>query len=369
MKGKSAARFSLFHAVPPLALGLLLVGTSPAATEEIRGPFFWGSFEAATEDTPDILHDTSASFTWEERLYHLYATDAPGMPARQILEEQIAALAPGLSLDCFHRRTAGTWDDLAAAGIGDPRPALQPAPTRQELRLLYYAAPAAGCSGAIEAPDLPLELFARFDQPGGRRTEVRVEWIETSGDSRPGRVSESGAEWTKGHLAFSVATEGQGANEKAVTEIARALDPTFEAACQRRTRELDNEQLALYGLRAPIVPPGFKRVAAKQMAASLPGGCPRGIQDPGEIELRWAFSSPDILLEAGASRGTPEAREALRENPLIGEGYVRWKDAKGVSFYVYAHPPDEGPGLSEAELFAIARSLDPHAPLPAPGPR
>ena len=363
MNGDSALRF---RALPGLTVALLLTAALSAA-EELRGPSSWGSWELAAEATPDILHDTSASFFWQGRRYELYATDAPGVPARQILEEGISELAPGLSLDCFYRWTAGSWDDLAAAGIGDPRPALHPAPSNQELRLLYYAPPASSCAGTVEARNLPLELFARFDQPGGRRIEIRVDWVETSGDAGPGKISDSGAEWRNGHLAFSVASEGKGMNERAVTAIARALDPAFEAACHRRTYELSPEQLALHGLRAPTVPPGFTKLSAKQRVASLPGGCSRDIEDPGEIELSWAFSSAeDLVLEAGASRGTAAARETLRENPLLGEGYVRWKDGKGTSYYVYGHPRDEGPGLTQAELFAVARSLDPDAPLPGP---
>ncbi len=354
------------HATRFLFAGVLIaiLGQTHASVliaEEIGGAYFWGSFEEAVDPSPNLLHDTSASFFWAGRVYTLYATDAPGVSARLVLEAAISEIAPGLALDCFHRLTTGSWDELAAAGLGDPRGTIPPDFSPNELRLLYYVPPSATCPGAVKAENLPTVFFASFDHPSGRQLELRAQWGETAASTQPGMVSDSSAEWRNGHLTFSVAVAGNGFGEDVVTAIAKALDPSFEAACHRRVLKLSDTQLTSYGFRVPVAPPGFERVTTKQTARLSPGGCSKGSSDPGELDLAWVFTSADdIVLEIGA--GT--ASEASKVDLLIGEDYVRWTDAGGTAYYVYGHSLDEGPGLSQAELFAVARSLDPSVPLP-----
>ena len=353
-----------------LAVGALLMTAGPfhgsaLAAEEIRGAFYWGSSEPESEPRPNVLDDTSASFIWDGQSYAIYATNAPDMSARLVVEEVIAELAPGLAIDCFHRLTTGSWADLAAAGLGDPRGAIPASFSPRELRLLYYAPPSPACPDAVDAGRLPTMFFADFEHPAGHRLELRADWGDSAEGVRPGLVSDSGAEWKNGNLTFSVASGGHDLGEAVVTAIAGALDPGFEAACHRRIQTLNDAQLAARGLRVPTVPPGFQRLSSRQTARLSPGGCSHGDPDPGEIELAWVFRSPgNIDLEVGVSRGTGSTSDASQAEVLIGEDYVRWTDAQGTAYYVYGHAPDEGPGMSQADLFAVARSLDPSVPIP-----
>lgn len=353
------------HRCAAIVLATWLFGGLALQAGDFGGTFLWGSSEDASEPGPSLLHDTSASFTWDGQAYSLYATHAPDATARQILEAAIAEIAPGLPIECFYRLTSGSWGDLAAAGLGDPRGAIPPSFSAGELRLRYYAPPAAGCPGVVSAGSLPTLFFAAFTHPSGRRLELRADWGE-SATSSPGVLTESSAEWRNGHLAFSLAVDGKPHGEGVVTAVARAIDPAFDERCHRAARELPDGELAAHGLHFPTVPPGFERVSSKQSAKLAPGGCPTGQADPGVLDLAWVFVSADnVALEVGVSRGAQAAVEAVKNRVQIGEDYVRWTDAQGQTYYVYGHSLDDGPGLSQAELFAVARSLDPSVQLPA----
>lgn len=360
---RQCREFHLWATLTLLAAGL--GGSTAVAAEEIQGPSYWGSFEPASEPGPDILHDSSAVFSWEGNRYALYATHSPAASARQVLESAIATLAPGLGLECFHRLTSGSWSDLAAAGIGDPRGAVPADWIATEMELTYYASPLPACPVSAVEVALPVSFSAGFDHWSGQLLRIRAESRQDGAGDLPGLISGSDAEWSHGGLAFGVAFDG--GKEGLVTAVARALDPSFEEACHRRSYELSDAQLPAHRFKAPVAPAGFQELFSKKRAKLSPGGCSKGAPDPGEFELEWVFASEaGQVLEIGAER-RPESGVALNQDPDIGDDSVRWTDPQGTSYHVYGHSLDDGPGLEMAKLFEVARSLDPSVVLPPAG--
>jgi len=360
MLGSSVSLAAVFLTLVPLA-------ALPLAAEEIQGDSYWGSVEEGkgVEPVAPVLHDTSALFGWEDTLYQLSATDAPGRSAQQVLVDAIAELAPGLSIDCFSRWTTGSWTDLAAAGLGDPRPALPASYAPAGMNLTYYKAPTLDCSMGEAAEPWPTRFEARFADPAGSRLDLRAEWTGTNATATTGRLTASSATWSHGHLAYVVAFDNPAIGADAVTAVARALDPAFQKECTRWVSEGTAARLSDHGIHTPIAPAGFEEISGTQTVRAAPGGCTEGDPIAPEIDADWVFAAGNVLLEVGATRDETVKEDLSLEGGLVlADGSVRWTDTQGTAYYVFSHTLDDGPALSQEDLFAVARSLDPDVPLP-----
>jgi hypothetical protein len=347
---------------------LLAVLASPANADEIKGPYYWGWSRPADAPGPNILNDSSAVFAVEGQAYELYATTSPTAGVREVLEAAIASLAPGLRIDCFNRKTSGSWTELPAAGLGDPRAAIPPAWKPSGIELSYYLPPASDCAGAIVADALPATFAASFEHPSGNRLRLSASPRQGETATQPGLVTDEYSTWTSARFYFSVSTGGPGLGEGVVVAVSRALDPEFDAACQRRKKRLDDAQAAAHGFRSPRVPAGYAKIAEQRTAEVSPGGCTQGPRDLGKFALDWAFrSAAGVLLEAGAQRDPAVPPEPAQ--PLVGDGYVRWTDEQGTRYFVYARSEVDGPGMPMEEVLLVARSLDPQLTLPEGGAR
>lgn len=344
---------------------LCLVAPKGAFASEIRGDFVWGTSETASQATPSILDVSSASFSWQGVTYSLYATNGPGLSAQEVLEGSIPEIAPGIDLHCFYRFSAGSWDDLAVAGLSDPRVAIPPSFREVSLEYFLFAPPAPACQDVVAPGPLPVLLSAVFEDPSGRRLEIRAAGSQTPAPEEPGSLAEASAEWRHGNRSFSIVFYGPGFGEGVTAAIAKALDPTFDEGCQRRLHDLSDTEVATYGFRLPAVPAGFKLLSRKQ-EARLSSGCSKRPADSGLFDLAWVYTSKaNLALEIGASRGGAASASETHQ-PLLGDDYVRWTNDQGTTYYVYGHSLDDGPGMNRADLFAVARSLDPAVQLPQP---
>ncbi|HBL25995.1 MAG TPA: hypothetical protein DD490_04080 [Acidobacteria bacterium] len=351
---------------------LLLTAVSaahPLSAEEIQGDSYWGSREEWKDFDPvaPVLHETAASFVWEDDRYQLHATAAPGRSSHQVLLDAIRELAPGLAIDCFSRWTEGSWDDLAAAGLGDPRPAVPAAYAPAGMSLTFYRAPAAGCPPAAPAPAWPLRFSAGFTTPAGARLDLAAEWTAETAAERPGRLTATAASWIEDHLAYVVTFTDPALDPGTVTAVATALDPAFQKECTRWVAEGSAARLTERGMaRIPVVPPGFEEISSSQVLRAAQGGCTTGTPLPTEFAATWVFTAGNVVLEVGAIHDATVKEDPTLEGLTIADNFVRWTDTEGTAYYVFSHTLDDGPALGQEDLFAVARSLDPAVPLPEP---
>ena len=77
----------------------------------------------------------------------------PDGRSAEVLRQLVAQLAPGLDQKCFWTQAAGDWSSLAAAGIGDPRPAIPTGYTQTDLSMVALVPPASDCNTSLKPTD------------------------------------------------------------------------------------------------------------------------------------------------------------------------------------------------------------------------
>jgi hypothetical protein len=189
----------------------------------------------------------------------------PWEASEAVILEAVADLAPELDLACFYRRVMGSWSDLAALGVGDPRPAIPEGFTEASFHLERLISPPETCAAPAYAErDFFSVTFQRGSAghgaptggsgAGGDGTSDTGEdgepgedpeqdpgeswgWIAASASTRlpedpawPMYLDGFSLAWTTEHHYFWVyGYDGTGPFEQDVLfAIARALDPTFE---------------------------------------------------------------------------------------------------------------------------------------------
>lgn len=285
--------------------------------------------------------------------------------AAAVLDAAIAQVAPSLRLQCFYQLVAGSWADLAALGIGDPRPAIPAGFSETSIEVQRYQPPAAGCGGAtLDAPGTFSASFTNgkdFNNGGGFLYVAAYPLMKDQ-PTNPGSINGYGANWSNATWQFGIGFKSESTLGAAtIVAIAKALDPGFSEACLAQTRDLNESGLAALGLFAARPPAGFSLSSSVLQATGMGSDCKN--PDPtfvGSIDLSWTFSNGADTIEARANRpgGGPKMAEAVGGGS-IGPNMLNWVDAKGTFFSVYGYSKDASSNVSQDALIAVAKSMDP----------
>ncbi|HET7453362.1 MAG TPA: hypothetical protein VFL12_11505 [Thermoanaerobaculia bacterium] len=335
------------------------------------------SQQPQAEPSANRIDGGSATFWWQGYVYDLSvagpvpveAGTGVGAPAGtgpddagKILLRAIAELAPGLDVSCFAQRKTGTWSDLAALGLGDPRPAIPPDYALADFQLTYLAAPP--CASAPPA-DTELVLSATFASPAGGWIGIGA-WSLGGSAPYPGTLQDGFVAWSSDKYQFSVSgSSGDGMPLPSATlaAIANALDPTFSAACTLREVTLSPADLPPLGFHAPSAPDGYALVESSLTGEVLGAGCTRTFAFGGTYDLFWSFAGADGFVTASAFRVVTD-HPGPRTDPVVSDSCITWTDDRGTSFFVGGGAASPGTGPALAVLIGVARSMDPGLVLP-----
>ncbi|MGD9933974.1 MAG: hypothetical protein AB7T37_09670 [Dehalococcoidia bacterium] len=286
------------------------------------------------------------------------ASEAQGA---EVLRAVLSRLAPSVPDRCYYEQTEGSWSDLAALGVGDPRPAIPAGLDEQYAQFTVFTAPPADCNA------VKLEGQGSFSASWGDRSGASVNvGVYSAGEgsqSGPGYIDSGSAYWVSNGFGYNVSAYGPGGpmGSEVVKAIATAMDPDFSAACFVSTRELAAAELAALGFAAPVAPEGFKVTVANLQVAEAPGDANCGVSpDAGyypQYNLHWTMENGDgAVIEATASRH-PQAGEP--EPGFIHDGGINWTGSDRTFYAVYSYSKDDSTRISRDTMIAVARSMDP----------
>jgi hypothetical protein len=276
-----------------------------------------------------------------------------------VVDLALAQLAPQVPAGCYYTQVEGSWADLAAFGVGDPRPAVPSGFAESSFNLFTYQSPDAGCAdNGGEAPE-GNSFWVQWSGDGGRSyLEVNVYKYEPyEGETWPGSLDDWGASWMGNGYQFNVwgNSDDGGLGKDVILAIATALDPSFNAQCLVTTTNLDAAGLAAIGIGAPSAPDGFSLGRSNLLRRGVAAGCP-GANDYTSYEVSWSFTND--------SGGTLEVYgwvNGNQSNTSDSWGYVHdygieWGDGNR-NFSIWGNNPD---GSSTRDLVvAVALSIDP----------
>jgi len=317
------------------------------------------------------IDDGSASFGWQGYVYTLAVpagTPVPGplsavSDSRQVLLAAIAELAPGLDVSCFARRKTGSWSDLTALGIGDPRPAVPGGFSATGLQLSYLSTPS--CALAPAADD-ELSLFADFRDAGGGWIGIGA-WSLGKSSAYPGSLQDGFAGWSSDRYQFSISGgsgDGSPVPSSVLLPIARALDPTFSTDCVMQAVVLSPAELPALGFHAPSPPAGWTETIASLTGNVVGASCARSFDFRGTYQLFWSFDGPGGLVLTASAYRVVAADPGPRTDPVIGDGCISWSDDRGTSYFVSGYSASGGPDPDRTVLVAVAQSMDPGLTIP-----
>jgi hypothetical protein len=352
------------------------------------GGFVQVSQRPAEERTADILEAGRAAFWWQGYSYSVTLAGAgpwggaPGGPlggtaaaldarplprpshpvpppvpgGEELLEEAIEALAPGIDLACFYRRTAGGWGDLASVGIGDPRSAVPAGFTESYLALSFLALPAATCP-VTPVANREVSFAAAFGSADGGSLSVGAASLP-DGVQPAGYLDEWSATWADEAYQYSVGgflpTGPPGTD--LLRALALALDPGFSTACLIETHSLTAAEALALGFRLAVPPAGFVETQAALIAQTASPQC--AAPAPPSYFFTWSFSDgADLVIEAGLAHS--EGPPVRGRDASTGVSGFSWVDAQGTSYWVYGYSISGGEGPALDLLIQVALSLDP----------
>ena len=292
----------------------------------------------------------------------------PGGPdprTAEVLRLALKDLAPSVAEQCYARETKGNWADLAAFGIGDPRPALPAGLDELYMDIRSFTKAAAPCGEpALVYPYSGVNFSASF---GRKDLNVGINVYSFPPDVPPfpGNLSDYGANWiSKGHQLSVYGNKNSGPLGKdAILKIARAMDPTFDQVCLLEERAVSAIDLALFGLAAARAPGGYSAETSEGRASTVSSRC----TDPTltaylNVNFHWTFKNADRVIEANlfkSSDGSGNTKNGDMKGGNIGPNFINWSDGNGVSYSVNGYSREGKDGPSQEELIAVAKSMDP----------
>jgi hypothetical protein len=305
-------------------------------------------------DKPLIAEDAPAT-RGDTRL----AGYGPDPRAEAVLDAALAQIAPGVKAQCYYRQVQGTWADLAALGIGDPRSAIPAGYSESHLYVATFAAPASECGSSLPSPVGGGNFNASFTNASGDSIQVHAYVMPEAQENYPGYLDDWGASWASNGISFGVwggkATGGLGTD--VILAIAKAMDPSFSQTCMVLPQPLTEAELLARGIRSPEAPDGFTLSSFEGRTNGVAPDCKK--PDPNfrtEHSGNWMFEGPDGVIEVFAARY--ENATSTREGGISDHGF-KWMDGKGGVYYIQGR--GTGPsGLIDLEvLVAVALSMDP----------
>jgi hypothetical protein len=336
-----------------------------------------------TEAVTNAVVNGTASFFADGYAYNLWANNFYPAPASDVvtngsaktlpypgatqqdpnvvkaLDAAIAQLAPGIGAQCFYRQVQGTWADLSAMGIGDPRSGIPSALTEGNFQLNKYEQPAAGCAAGV-APD-PHQFGPTFNAMfGDSKTflNISANAVAPGDPTNPGFVGEDMANWSNGKFYFYVSGQGPSLSPDIIRSIASALDPNFPNACFVNTKAIAPGDVSGLGVQTPAAPNGFRLDNANLTSNESTAACGTGTAAVKGYNLLWTFFPTGGignggLIEAGASLG---ATSPNGSPGFVTETSLAWQDDHGTRFHVTGFKGD----VPRDTLLAVAKSMDPN---------
>jgi hypothetical protein len=290
---------------------------------------------------------------------------APGVDPKavEVLNIVLGQLAPDIPEGCYARMVEGSWDALAALGIGDPRPAIPSGFTENYVTVRSFQQPDASCGGQA-----PVAWGAGFDaqfSPSSGDPSAGAIWVSAyqmgPGETDwPGYTDEYSANWSNGKFRFSVGAKMEnGLGADVVKAIARAMDPAFDQACMIEPRTLSKDDVAALGFNVPATPGGYKVGRESFFVRELNSNCDDVPGYGTEYQLAWGFEGPDgAVIEAGVSRVS--GNEKTPASGYRSDTFLNWTDGSGTHYFVSGWANGASASTPSFDtLAAVARGLDP----------
>ena len=349
-------------------------------THVASGYEVWVAQRVSPDAQPNVRYDSSLNF-WENGYYYTvyvnsyiyYPVDdaartEPLNPAddpqvQAVLDDVIATLAPGIGAQCFYTQAQGTWDDLAALGIGDPRGAIPAGFVESYLNVTTFTPPADGCPVAGDPPIAP-GFNAGFTRDDGTSGWLDISaWAIGGGDVMPyGYLDSYSVSWSNGTWAFNVyghdGTEA-GLGTETLQAIARAMDPAFSPQCFVQERQLDPSELAGLGFGQPAIPDGYSLESSSLRIQELPAGCSNEDYNGPTVNLYWNITNGDNTYSVEASRYPLAEGEDRPEEGWISDYGMNWSKPDGTYYAIWASSSGVTGIPDRDTMVAIATSLDP----------
>lgn len=276
-----------------------------------------------------------------------------------VLDAVLAEIAPSVPAGCYFVQTPGDWSDLAALGIGDPRPAIPSGFTQSNFQLYTFSRPDASCPPTGAEPPSGISFWAQWTGDNGRSyLEVNVYQDQYQGDvSWPGNLDEWGANWTRNGVSYGVwgSNEKGGLGVDVIEAVARAIDPQFSSQCLIALTPLSESDLAGLGINAPAAD-GWTIAKSTLNRRGVNPSCPNAgdYQDSTSYELNWALESDDGQVQAYAWMSGQGADGGDRWG-YIYDGGIEWGYGNR-NFSVWGDIKGDN---ARDVLVEIATSLDP----------
>lgn len=278
-----------------------------------------------------------------------------------LLDSVFATIAPNLDRACFYRQADGSWSDLAALGLGDPRGAIPTSFNEVGLQLTMLVTPPASCGEPLPSDGTNSYFNAQFTDGG--QGFISIDAYESREESPPlyaGEIHDDGASWNNGAYWFTVWTKSEASiGRDGIVAIASALDPTFSAQCFLQTEQLTTAELGGLGFRSPNPPDGFEVTSSNLTIADVGPEC--DTRDP-EVEasysLSWTLETDDgDTIEASVRRmGNEPKRDA---SGFVWDFGMNWTDSNGDQYSVNGFPAGKTEEPLADEMQEVAMSLDP----------
>jgi hypothetical protein len=337
-----------------------------ASVRHLQGAQFWsGGYEYSTWVSPRWyypMYDGGDTPAADIDVARWPAPEADPRTA-EVLNEVIATLAPDIPAQCFYTEREGSWADLVAVGIGDPRGAIPSGFSESYFYMRTYSEPAAGCDGPVVQVPTGSNFSIGFSTSSGDG------WLNISGwrsepgmETYPGWLDDWSVSWTSGEWQLNVngSRGSSGIGADTLTAIARAIDPSFSSQCFIQTRELQPGDLAGLGFRIPTAPDGYSIARQMLQVTDVPQGCDVGpnVGVP-SYALYWLLTNDETTFEVNVNRWPGEDRGPETYGYISDYG-MYWMSSNGDSFSIWASSRGVTGIPDRDAMIAIAQSLDPN---------
>ncbi|MCC7364570.1 MAG: hypothetical protein IT303_09370 [Dehalococcoidia bacterium] len=292
---------------------------------------------------------------------------APGEPypgseidprAAAVLEDLVAKLAPELAGGkCFYTETQGTWADLVAAGIGDPRSAIPSGFAESSTNFRTFVAPSSCDAGPAPAQGGYEATFERANPFGF--FYISVYPLGEGSEPYPGNLNEYGANWANAKWQFNIGAKSeQGMGIDVISAIARALDPGFANACLATNVPLTEADILAMGLKSPAAD-GYTTKFGPASKTELTGNCTpaQRAMYTGNEQAAWTLTDTEgSTIDVRAYR---YGAGATSSPGYIGQGSANWQGPNNWRIEIYGWNRTTGNPVDRDMLIEVATSIDP----------
>ncbi len=279
---------------------------------------------------------------------------------KAVLLDVIGELTGDASLQCFFQQVDGSWDTLTALGIDDPRGALPPGFSEQQIYARHFEAPSADCN-VPEDVELPISFNASWSDGDDGWLSFSVWQLGqlNGAETSIGRSGEYGVSWSDGRFQYEIYgnRNNTGIGLDTLEAIAAAVDTGYAQSCRLNEREFSEAELKTVGIGWPQAPDGYKLTETSSSGTEKTTACGVDVKE-GYFSANWSFESDDgAMLHASAWADGGGGRRG--ETGYIGTGYMGWPSAETVSYTLESWSDGRDGGSDQDAMIALAKSLDP----------